>query len=93
MDFGKRKLFFNYRPIASAVLFLMLGIIFVVGMIVNSAVYLLFSLLSVTCLILTLLFKSVFAKEKLFIKLTIIIVSFLVGFTFTSIKFYSLNNI
>ena len=92
MNFGNKIKFFNYRPLVSAFMFMMLGIIFVVGLIVKTPFFYALSIITLIVVVSNIILKSVFAKNKAIIKIFIVFISFILGFMFTAMNVIKLNN-
>ena len=86
MNFGDKIKFFNYRPLVSVCLFLIAGIIFAVGIFINNLTMFILGIVSSICLIVSLVVKSIVAKDKKLIKILAIIIAFFIGFGVTGIS-------
>ncbi len=76
-NYGVKR--YNYRPLVSILLFLIAGIIFVVGWFSRGAFYIVLSCLMLACLVVTVIVKAVKCKEKRLFKILSIIIAFAVG--------------
>ena len=92
MNFGDKIKFFNYRPLVSVCLFLIAGIIFAVGIFINNLTMFIIGVISSICLIVSLVVKSIIAKDKRLIKILAIIIAVFIGFGVTGVSL-SVQNI
>ena len=92
MDFGNKIKYFNYRSLVSIWLFMMMGVIFAVGLHVNSMIYFVLSLVMFTIFCSTLIIKLIIAKKYKVFKILSVIICFLLSACFTSLILFNYDS-
>lgn len=92
MDFGKPKKYFNYRPLVSICLFFIAGVLFTAALFTGLPILIILASVSVLALILTIIFKAIYAKDHKIFKIISIVLAFAISASVSAIMLTVHNN-